>query len=98
MTRLSAKSRIGHRIMARKPKLLARDHKSVVTLECYWHVANCIRHVWVAGRPWQHLKRCALAACFLVLPPLTPIPPRRIPERPALGIEDEDLIDLRAKR
>jgi hypothetical protein len=41
--------------VARKPKLLARDHKSVVTCECYWHVASCIQLaalVWLAGRLW----------------------------------------------
>ena len=33
--------------VARKPKLLAHDHKSVVTFECYWHVAIRMPLMWV---------------------------------------------------
>jgi hypothetical protein len=38
--------------MAQKPKLLARDHKTVVTVECYWHVASRMPLMRLAGRPW----------------------------------------------
>ena len=46
------------------PNCLAQNHKSVVTFECYWHVASCIQLaalVWLAGRPLVTPKRCALA-------------------------------------
>jgi hypothetical protein len=42
--------------MAQKPKLLARDHKTVVTVECYWHVASRMPLMRLAGRPCNTQK------------------------------------------